>query len=176
MNVPNLLLIAGTGNKSGKTSMACRVIEQFCHLKPVGIKITPHVHETTEGLVTIVEEDGYSVFEETDRNMLKDTSRMLRAGAARVFCAKVNDDALPDAFDDIMEHVPFNAPIICESPALRRYLIPGLFIIMDSRNVNKHKDISHLLEIPHVMFDLEDMESTSPLPIDFRDGKWLYKE
>jgi hypothetical protein len=29
MEVPNLLLIAGTGNKSGKTTFDCRVIEQF---------------------------------------------------------------------------------------------------------------------------------------------------
>jgi hypothetical protein len=176
MIVPNLLLIAGTGNRSGKTSMACRLIEQFRHLKPVGIKITPHFHETTEGLVTIVEEAGYSVFEETDMNILKDTSRMLRAGAARVFYARVTDETLPFAFDEIMEHVPCSSPIICESPALRRYLVPGLFIIMDSKKTNKHKNISHIQELPHVMFNLEDLESSSPLPIDFRNGKWLYKE
>ncbi len=50
MIVPNLLIIAGTGNKSGKTSMACRIIEQLKHLEIVSVKITPHFHETTPGL------------------------------------------------------------------------------------------------------------------------------
>ena len=48
------LLIAGTGTKSGKTSMACRIIRQFPELKITAIKITPHFHETTTGLLVIV--------------------------------------------------------------------------------------------------------------------------
>ena len=55
VTIPNLLLIAGTGTKSGKTSMACRIIEQFPELKITAIKITPHFHETTPGLASIAE-------------------------------------------------------------------------------------------------------------------------
>ena len=58
MTIPNLLIIAGIGNKSGKTSMACRIIEQFKTLDIVSVKITPHFHETTPGLVPIVEKKG----------------------------------------------------------------------------------------------------------------------
>ncbi|MBI5010191.1 MAG: hypothetical protein HZB98_11220, partial [Bacteroidia bacterium] len=65
MRVPNLLIIAGTGNKSGKTSMACRIIESFPGLKITAIKITPHFHETTEGLVVFNEGEGYSIYTET---------------------------------------------------------------------------------------------------------------
>lgn len=172
MIIPNLLIIAGTGNKSGKTSMACRIIEKLSPLKPVGLKITPHFHETTKGLVTIVEEKGYSVFEETNQNTSKDTSRMLRSGAARVFYAKVNDDTLMDAFFEIMEHVPCNAPIICESPALRRYVEPGLFIIMISLLSDNQKNIKSLLDLPHVEFNLDYLAQNKDLPIVFNNGRW----
>ena len=173
MIFPNLLIISGTGNKSGKTSLACRIIEQFRQLKVVGIKITPHFHETTDGLVTIVEEKGYSVFEETNRDIIKDSSRMLQAGAARVFFAKVNDNTLTDAFTEIMEHVSCNTPVICESPALRNYIEPGLFLIMISKNDNKQKEIDHYLRLPHIKFNLDYLSGNEALPLSFGNGKWI---
>ncbi|MBG0860873.1 MAG: hypothetical protein IQL11_15345 [Bacteroidales bacterium] len=171
MVIPNLLIIAGTGNKSGKTSMACRLIEQYRYLKVFGIKITPHFHETTAGLITIIEEPGYSVYEETNRELSKDSSRMLQAGALKVFFARVTDDALEEAFFEILEHIPSNAPIICESPALRYYVEPGLLIIMDSPLINKTKDISNLRKLPHVVFDLGKL--TSPVPVFFENHRWI---
>ena len=51
MIIPNLLIIAGTGNKSGKTTLACRMIEQFRNPGLISVKITPHFHETTPGLI-----------------------------------------------------------------------------------------------------------------------------
>ncbi|MBK8884338.1 MAG: hypothetical protein IPN67_18855 [Bacteroidales bacterium] len=53
ITIPNLLLIAGTGTKSGKTTMACKIIRQFSELKITAIKITPHFHETTPGLLPV---------------------------------------------------------------------------------------------------------------------------
>ena len=43
-------------------------------------------------LLTISEKTGYAIYEETDRNSFKDTSRMLTAGADKVYFAKVWDD------------------------------------------------------------------------------------
>jgi hypothetical protein len=173
MIIPNLLLIAGEGTNSGKTTMACRIIEQFSGLRITSIKITPHFHETTPGLVARSERDGYVIFEETDRESTKDTSRMLKAGAAKVFFAKVWDDHLLDVFNEIMEDVPAGTPVICESPALRNYVEPGLFIIMTSETINKHKDIKHLQDLPHVSFKLEELEEMDTIPIVFKEGKWF---
>jgi hypothetical protein len=171
--IPNLLIIAGTGNKSGKTSMACRLIEQFRHLEIVSVKITPHFHETTPGLVLISEKPGYSVYEETNGDISKDTSRMLKAGASRVFFAKVTDNSLFDAFKEIIRHVPAGTPVICESPALRRYVEPGLFIIMTSFEKDNQKDIKSLLDLPHVEFNLDYLAWNEVLPIAFSNGKWI---
>ena len=84
MIFPNLLLIAGTGTRSGKTSMACKIIEQFPDLEITAIKISPHFHETTTGLISKSEKKGYSIYEETNRGTLKDTSRMLHSGAHKL--------------------------------------------------------------------------------------------
>jgi hypothetical protein len=174
MNIPNLLLIAGTGTESGKTSMACRIIEQFYELNITAIKISPHFHEATPGLKTLYEEKGYSIYEETNRDTIKDTSRMFRSGAAKVYFAKVLDDRLRFVFDKIMYFIPEGTPIICESPAIRNYIEPGLFIIMTSDSTNKHNNINNLQQLPHVMFNLEELSEISSLPIGFENGRWHY--
>ena len=91
--IPNLLLIAGTGPNRAK-HLACRIIEQFRDLSITAIKITPHFHETTPGLDSIIRREGYAIYEETNRETSKDTSRMLKAGATKVYFAKVWDDQL----------------------------------------------------------------------------------
>jgi hypothetical protein len=171
--IPNLLLIAGTGTKSGKTMMACRIIRDFPDLKIIAVKVTPHFHETTPGLVLISEGAGYVVYEETERNSFKDTSRMLNAGADKVYFAKVWDEQLFEVFNEIMKIIPAGTPVICESPALRNFAEPGAFIVMTSNTINKHKDIKHLQNLPHVMFHLEELENIETLPIRFEGGKWF---
>ena len=173
MTIPNLLIIAGTGNKSGKTSMACRILEQLRHLEIVAVKITPHFHETTPGLVPIAKKKGFSVYEETNPGTSKDTSRMLKAGASRVFFAKVTDNSLDKAFKEIMENFPGGTPIICESPALRHFTEPGLFVIMTSSIKNNQKDIKSLLNLPHVEFNMDYLALNKNIPISFSNGKWI---
>jgi len=175
MNIPNLLIVAGTGTKAGKTTFACKLIEQFKNLGITAIKITPHFHETTPGLVPISEKSGYAIYEENNSKTFKDTSRMLNAGATKVYFAKVWDDRLWEVFIEIMKEVPAEIPVICESPALRNFVEPGLFVIITSNVIQKQKDISHLTALPHVIFKLEDLEKHDKLPIVFENGKWSYK-
>lgn len=173
IKIPGLLLIAGNGNKSGKTTLACRIIEQSGDRSIVGVKITPHFHETTPGLVLLKETSGYAVYEETNRETGKDTSRMLKAGASKVYFAKVTDNDLLSAFMAIMDFVPQGAPVVCESPALRHFVVPGLFMIMKSDGEYNNKDINSLLQLPHVMFKLEELEKIKKLPLRFEGGSWI---
>ncbi len=170
--IPNLVIIAGTGNKSGKTSIACRIIEQFRQTGIVAVKITPHIHETTPGLKEVARNTGFDIFQETDSGTGKDTSRMLRAGASGVYFARAADEYLNKAFGRIMELVPEGKPVVCESPALRYSVEPGMFIIMTSRARDNQKDISSLLELPHVEFNLETLDANEELPLTFKNGKW----
>jgi hypothetical protein len=174
MKLSNLLLIAGTGTKSGKTTLACRIIEQFKHLNITAIKISPHFHETTPGLKTIYEETGYAIYEETKTDSTKDTSRMLHAGASTVYFAKVLDDRLLFVFNKIKDLIPEGVPIVCESPALRNFVEPGVFIIISSETTRSHKDISKFLALPHLKFELEKLPEVSSIPIGFENGRWMY--
>jgi hypothetical protein len=168
----NLLLIAGTGTKSGKTSLACRIIREFAELGITAIKITPHFHETTPGLIRIAEGSQWVIYEETEVNGMKDTARMLGAGAGKVYFAKVWDDSLPEVFREIMRFIPEGTPVICESPALRNFVEPGIFAVISSESTAKQKDISHLLNFPHIMFRLEELDGISTLPFSFGSGRW----
>lgn len=176
MFIPNLLLIAGTGTKSGKTTFACRVIKQLKLPVIVAIKITPHFHETTPGLELIHEEEGLLIYRENNPGTSKDTSRMLKAGASEVYFAKVSDKTLFRAFSQIAKRILPSTPIICESPALRHYVTPGLFIIMTSESINKQKDINTLLSLSHVSYKIEELETIKTIPVSFESGKWIYKE
>lgn len=175
MILSNLLIIAGTGNKSGKTTIACRIIESFPELNITAIKITPHFHETTDGLILISEGTGFSVYEETNSNTTKDTSRMLNAGAGKVYFAKVLDDNLQVVFNNIMDKITGAVPVICESPALRNFVEPGAFIIMDSYSINNKKNIKHLQALPHLIINLEELDKFTVLPVKFIEGKWFIK-
>lgn len=175
ISIPNLVIIAGTGTNSGKTTMACRLIEQLRKNDPVAIKITPNIHATTPGLELLAEGTGFSVYREKNAGLTKDTSRMLRAGARMVFFAKVTDNTLFEAFKKIMENITGFPPIICESPALRYYIDPGLFIIMSSDVVEKKKDVSNLESLPHVKLTLNEVNSSEDLPVEFSKGKWILR-
>ena len=63
-NIPNMLLIAGTGRKSGKTTLACACIAHFSKQTGIyAIKISPHTHDD-EGLTTeIARETNYRLYE-----------------------------------------------------------------------------------------------------------------
>ena len=175
MLIQNLLLIAGTGNKSGKTTLACRIIGQFREHGIIGIKITPHFHETTPGLELLNERPDSTIYEEKNPELQKDTSLMLKAGASKVFFAKVRDADLLNVFREILKYIPNGMPIVCESPALRYFIDPGLFIIIKSEHSN-NININELLNLPHVMLQLEDIIRVKTLPIEFDDGKWTYSD
>ena len=96
------------------------------------------------------------------------------SGACKVYFAKVLDNRLKFVFDKIMDIIPEGTPVICESPALRNFVEPGVFIIMTSDTINKHKNISHLQALPHVMFKLEELNSINTIPIGFERWQMVF--
>ena len=139
----NLLLIAGTGRNTGKTSLACEIIKKVSQqTKVIGVKISPHFHGGTESLKSIVNSDKFNLYEESSIDSNKDSSKMLLAGANQVFYMEVFDDNILEAFKTLLEYIPANTPIVCESPALRKVIEPGLFIIVDNiSQQNKKQDV-----------------------------------
>ena len=97
---------------------------------------------------------------------------MLRAGAKKVFFAKVTDNDLLNAFNEILKFIPDGTPLVCESPGLRHFLEPGIFVIMKSEGTYNNKDINALLRLPHVLMKIDDLNKMMRLPFSFINGRW----
>lgn len=171
MYIPNLLIISGKGKKSGKTSMACRIIRQFKDLDITSVKISPHYHEATPGVIEISTAEGYAIYEETQPGTGKNTSRMLEAGAARAYLACAWDHPIAEVFSQIMKIIPSGTPVICESPSLRNFIEPGVFIIMESETED-NKNIEHLKKMNHMNFLLDELNEMESIPLLFKNGRW----
>jgi endonuclease IV len=171
----NLLLVAGTGRNSGKTTMVCRIIRQFRNLDIVAVKISPHFHDPSKGLALVLENKGYNIYEETDQRTLKDSSQMLKCGAERVFFAQIAEGYLREAFSEIIKDIPVNRPVVCESPALIKYIEPGVLIIMISENKLNKKIITEMQFVHHSEYTLKELSETDTLPFKFSKGVWTYR-
>lgn len=126
----NVLLISGSGRNVGKTTFIQKVIEQNADQNLAAVKITPHFHEPTEGLISIVETANYRIFEETDQHSEKDSSLFLYAGAKKVIYLQTTDHFLAEAFAIAVAQLRPNQPIVTESAALRKFIIPGLYLFI----------------------------------------------
>ncbi len=171
----NLLLIAGTGRNVGKTSLACKIIKHISDKgNVVGIKISPHMHTQSKSANLICETKEYSVYQEYDLDTDKDSSRMLKAGARKVFYIQSEETRIGEAFKVLSKHLDRDTPIVCESGGLRNYIKPSLFFICDSIDGNIIKERAQALlskadriikfKNPEFDFDLKELY--------FKDGIW----
>ncbi len=126
----NILLVSGSGRNVGKTNFLCEVIAQNANRNVVAVKITPHFHEPTAGLVSVAVSENYRIFQETYATSGKDSSLFLQAGAAKVFYIQTTDIHLEEAFSITLKQVNPDQPIVTESAALRRYISPGLYVFI----------------------------------------------
>ena len=135
INWPNMLLVAGTGRNVGKTTFVCKVIENVSKKLPViAIKITPHVHNLCDSCVTLFKSDKLTITEETSKTLPKDSSKMLAAGAQKVYFIQGADDQLEKVIEFLRKIIPESTAIICESAALRNFINPSLFVLMSVKS------------------------------------------
>jgi hypothetical protein len=172
MKLDILLLVAGSGRNSGKTTFVCKIIEQFHHLVITSIKISPHFHNPSDGLIPITSKSGYAIYEETNSNTLKDSSKMLNNGAGKVYYIQTRMEYLNESFSDVYMKVEPDKPVIYESPGLIHYFKPGLFIIMTSLSGCDLKKIKNLKRFPHKEYILEEVLKITTFPIDFAGSVW----
>ena len=174
-NIPNLLLIAGTGRNTGKTTLACSVIKRFsANSQVIGLKISPHFHGGTKSLKTIIANENFNLYEETSLKSGKDSSLMLKAGATKVYYIEVLDEHLKMAFEKFVDTLPSKAHIVCESPALINYVKPGVFFIVDNeKNKNKKANILQWRKAADKWIDtgIEDMDSIIE-KINVNENEW----
>lgn len=176
--LPQLLIIAGTGRNSGKTTLACQIIRKISPDQSiVSIKITPHFHENTGNGRVIVNKPKIYIVEESDTAGGKDSSLMLEAGAVQSYFVMTTDEYLEEAFREILTRIPPNSLVVCESGGLRHLIHPGLFLMMHHpENTGLKLDAAKLLSLADriVTFDGSkfDLDINS---IEIADNQWKLK-
>lgn len=130
----HLLIVAGTGRNVGKTEFACRLIDKLSSMHEIySLKVSAVYPD--EGNYHGNHSEDLSkdyLFEEFRRDTVKDTSRMLRAGARKAFYLRSESAGIVRGFNDFREIIPAEAVIVCESNSLWQYVKPGLLILISS--------------------------------------------
>lgn len=176
--IHQLLLIAGTGRNTGKTTFACNILRKFGLIHPiVALKITPHFHKYIESGKVIIDRADLFIAEETDATNGKDSSQMLQAGARQSFFIMANDEHLSTAFQEIEKIIPSGSLMVCESGGLRYHVVPGLFFMMSHSETGISKTTSEKLKLIAdrvITFDGEKIDFDLDM-IEIKDKQWKLK-
>ena len=147
-----MLMIGSAGRNAGKTTLACALLRKFSKSHSItGVKVTPTVtadrlHDG-KGLGEHSSlSDAYSITEETNAHSDKDTARLLRAGASRVFWLRASRNRLREGLAALLGVVGPRAVSICESNSLRNVVEPGLFLLVTCSGQNGWKDSARKLK------------------------------
>ncbi len=144
-------MVGGTSRNVGKTSFTCKIIKKFSvDYKLIGLKIKTiytgdnffHGKERTP--LKINEE--YRITEEKSVEGNEDTSRMLKAGADRVFRIKVKNEYIEKAFEKLISEIGKECFFVCESNSLRTAVKPDLFLMIKNKNSTEMKPSAKKLE------------------------------
>ena len=182
----NFIIIGSTGRNTGKTEFACRLIEkhsktyQICGVKVVAIdKKEGNCPRGGKGCGVCSSLKGdYEIFEETVIDPTKDTSRMLEAGAHKVFFLKVDKNFLEKGIKALLEIIPPEMMVVAESNSIRKVLEPGLFIVI--KNLQDKKIKESCAEVVYfadkiIEFDLKNWDFP-PDRVLIKNHKWIIRQ
>lgn len=146
LKLPNMLLIGATGRNAGKTELACALIRKYVEQKIVALKVTAidksdgSCPRGGRGCGVCSSLDGrYCITEETEPPPGKDTARLLKSGAHKVFWLRVLRPHLLDGLEKLLEVVGPATAFVCESNSLRTVVEPGLFLMVKCRGSQPYK-------------------------------------
>jgi molybdopterin-guanine dinucleotide biosynthesis protein len=87
------VIVAGTGRKSGKTTLVCRILRMFPERRWTAVKISHHAPESGAP---------FEILEEAEAGTSGDTRRYLAAGAARAFWVRGDFEAALPALERLL--------------------------------------------------------------------------
>lgn len=186
VKLDGMLLIGSAGQNVGKTELACALIRKFSKSSPiVGIKVTAirardgKCPRGGQGCGVCSSLDGnFCITEETDRNSHKDTARLLKAGASRVFWLRVMKAYLIEGLTAMLDMVGPDTVLVCESNSLRQVVEPAVFLMVRGRKAgawkNSAQDVKKYAD-RIVVWDGRDFDFDIDR-IKLIDGKWTIVE
>ena len=171
--LPGMILIAGTGRNSGKTTLACEIIRKFRGEIPlVAIKISPHRHTRTTWGSVLMDEPTLFIEEETNPETGKDSARMLAAGASRSFFIMAADSSLPRAIDAVMGLLDEGTFMVCESGGLRQWVEPDGFFVTTLKDTEDDKSMLRYSAYPHFRVEFDGRVGFDMNRIGHTENAW----
>ena len=161
----DLLIVAGAGRNVGKTEFICRLIEQCSSQRDIyGLKVSAiHPDEAIYHGDHSSQQFPTNLYDETRYDQEKDTSRMLRAGARKVFYLQGDDEQIRAGFREFQRMIPGGAPVICESSSLWKYVRPGLLVLVKAAHVEFKPRALEIAEHASLIVDSDGRSGFSQL-------------
>lgn len=171
----NILLVAGTGRKIGKTSLICRIIKKYKDQHSiVALKITPHIHVTqdTGTDYALYLSHDFKIFKE-EADSPKDSGRFFKAGANEVIYVESQPKTVAEAFHKALSFIPKNTAIVCESGSLFNYIVPGVFVMVVGNTIKNLDNYFERINKADIVFDSTDISCYfDDSKIILTDGNW----
>lgn len=174
-------MAGAAGRNLGKTEFLCRAIRKRSESIPViGIKITT----IDDALADYRNIDGdYVISKEEPADDNKDTHRMFRSGASKVFWLRVKRPALQQGLDTLFQTLEVDgidlssACLVMESGGARKFVEPGLFFIIREHNDEMKPAV---LDVAHYADSLNNVTGSGwdvlPEDLSFENDRWGMKE
>lgn len=182
----NLLIIGSTGRNIGKTEFACRIIENHAATNDLfGVKVIPvdkqegNCHRGLDGCGLCDSLTGdFRIMEETDRDSGKDTARLLKAGAKKVFLLIVERNSLEKGIIAILQIIPDNGLVIIESNTIRKVVKPALFIVIKKIPDQSMKpSCTEVIGLADKIVEFSDMDwDFHPDNVEIQHTSWRIKQ
>ncbi len=170
--MPQVVIVAGTGRKVGKTTVAADIIRRFSNHGVYSVKISSHNHPLQDGLEVLFREEDFVVSEELSARREKDSSRLLAAGAIKSFYIQVVSGGPLAPFKKVMSLIPGKSPVVCESPSLATSVIPGALIVVSRLNNVSGGEKRLTLPLTENRYDISSdrVESGEVIPLAYNKG------
>lgn len=127
-----LVVIGGHSRSVGKTSVVAGLISALQEFEWTAVKITQYGHgicsANGEECDCATGDHSWAINEEHDRSGDSDTSRLLVAGARRVFWVRTEQGRLAEAMPTLRSRLEQAADIIIESNSILKFLRPDLYL------------------------------------------------
>lgn len=168
INAKYLFMVGASGTDTGKTTLSCALIEAFSKIfKVIALKVTTAekagdgCHRNGEGCGACSFTEPFVLAEELDPSSGTDTSRLLAAGAERVFWLRSLRDRLSAGYEAFAKSLPPMGLVIAESNSLREFVKPGIFVMIRNFSGPMKPSADKVADLADVL-----LETDSPL-----DGK-----
>ncbi|MGA2388851.1 MAG: hypothetical protein ABSF97_07820 [Candidatus Sulfotelmatobacter sp.] len=129
-----VVVIGGHSRSVGKTSVVAGLISGLREYDWTAVKITQYGHGVCsangEACDCATADHAWAISEEKERGAESDTSRFLRAGAARSLWVRTEQGRLAEAMPALRRRIDSGRNVIIESNSVMKFIRPDLYLTL----------------------------------------------